>query len=348
MLKLLALVTAATAIPLPHSLFAQTAAGPSSTDCTSQEGVQFVCGHSAAEDLAYIPGTHWVLASSFTGDGGIRLVNVQDRTVTTLYPSVGAKDTLDNKRYSACPGPVEGDDRTKFITHGLALSPKKDGMYTLLAVHHGKRESVEVFDLHTGGKTPSLTWIGCAIAPDPIGLNSVVALPDGGFVATNFSERGAGASGSFAKAKAGENNGELWEWHTGKGWAKVPGSEGSGLNGVEVSKDGKWLYVAAWGTQSFFRLARGQHTTDRETVALGFHSDNVRWAPDGLLFVGGQGENTSEVVKIDPKTLSATKIIDRPNTDAFGFGTVGIQVGKDIWVGSYKSDRIAIFPAPRL
>ena len=27
-------------------------------------------------------------------------------------------------------------------------------------------------------KQPVATWIGCAVAPDPIGLNAVVALPD--------------------------------------------------------------------------------------------------------------------------------------------------------------------------
>src|ERR1700722_8474737 len=138
MLGLIALLAVATALSLSQTVLAQTSADKSPADCEPQDGVQFVCGHSATEDLAYIPGTHWVLASSFTGDGGIRLVNVQDRTITTLYPSVGAKETLDNKTYSACPGPVDGDDRTKFITHGLALSPRKDGMYTLLAVHHGK------------------------------------------------------------------------------------------------------------------------------------------------------------------------------------------------------------------
>ena len=38
--------------------------------------------------------------------------------------------------------------------------------------------------------TPVLTWIGCAVAPDPIGLNSVRGLPDGGFIASNFLPRG--------------------------------------------------------------------------------------------------------------------------------------------------------------
>ena len=42
----------------------------------------------------------------------------------------------------------------------------------------------------TTGTAPVLTWNGCAVAPDPVGLNSVVGLPDGGFIASNFLPRG--------------------------------------------------------------------------------------------------------------------------------------------------------------
>ena len=103
------------------------------------------------------------------------------------------------------------------------------GVHTLYAVHHGGRESVELFELDTR-KTPiAIAWIGCVVAPDPIGLNAVVALPDGGFAATNFDPRQApGGRGGFSPAlTAGERNGEVWEWHQRSGWAKVPGSEGS-------------------------------------------------------------------------------------------------------------------------
>jgi sugar lactone lactonase YvrE len=68
----------------------------------------------------------------------------------------------------------------------------------------------------------------------------------------------------------GEKNGELWEWHTASGWKKVPGSDAAGANGLEMSADGKTLYVAAWGSQSFFRLSRGAATPKRDEIPLGF------------------------------------------------------------------------------
>jgi hypothetical protein len=325
---------------LPQFSPAQTPAS-----CAPAGNIQFVCGQESPEDLVLIPGTDWILASAFGGSGGVRLVNVRDKMSSVAYPSASAKERFDKKTYDTCPGPPNEADRAKFATHGLALSPGRNSTHTLYAVHHGQRESIEVFEVDARSKPPVLTWIGCAVAPDPIGLNSVIGLPGGGFIATNFLERGANANASRTKMMAGENNGELWEWHTGKGWVKVPGSEAAGPNGIEISKDGKTLYVAAWGSQSFFRMSRGAAQVKRDSIPLGFRVDNIRFAPDGSLYAAGQGQQTSNVVKIDPGTLKVTEFINQPNSPQFGNGTVAVQVDNELWVGSFQGDRIAIFPA---
>jgi sugar lactone lactonase YvrE len=145
---------------------------------------------------------------------------------------------------------------------------------------------------------------------------------------------------------AGEKNGELWEWHTASGWQKVPGSEAAGANGLEMSADGKTLYVAAWGSQSFFRLSRGKTPPTRDEIPLGFRVDNIRWARDGSILAAGQGAGqTTTVVKVDPKTLAVKKLIERPGGNGFGAGTVAVEVGESYWVGSFAGDRIAILSA---
>ena len=68
--------------------------------------------------------------------------------------------------------------------------------HTLYVVGHGGQEAVEVFRLDASGAAPTFTWVGCVVAPDMVGLNSVAVLPDGGFAVTNF---------KFTE-------GELWEW----------------------------------------------------------------------------------------------------------------------------------------
>jgi hypothetical protein len=314
--------------------------------CAPAGDIQFVCGQNGPEDLVVVPGGQWVVASAF-GGGGVKIIRVRDRTSLVAYPSASAKDRFDAKAYAGCPGPLDTAAKAKFATHGLSLEPGKNGVHRLLVVGHGSREAVEVFELDARPSTPTLTWIGCAVASDPIGLNSVRWLADGGFVASNFLARNIDAE-SRARMLAGERNGELWEWHAASGWKKVSGSESAGANGLEISGDGKWFYVAAWGTQSFFRLSRGGSKPSREEIPLGFRVDNLRWAKDGTLLAAGQrdtapGSQSTVIVKVDTKTMKVQSVLERPNVDAFGAGTVAVEVGNDLWVGSFRGDRIAVF-----
>jgi hypothetical protein len=320
--------------------------------CNPLGDVQFICGFAGPEDLVAVPGSDWVIASGDAAPGAITLVNVRDKATTPLYPSPNLKQRLDAKIYDSCPGPIDPEEKDKFRAHGLALRSGRNSLHTLYVVHHGNRESVEVFEFDARAKTPALTWVGCAVAPDPIGLNSVVALPEGGFASSNFQPRGAAGRG--ANMQAGERNGELWEWHTRTGWKIVPGSEASGANGIEISKDGKWFYMAGWGNQTFIRFSRGRTPVTRDEIPVGFRLDNLRWAPDGSLLgagqeipaTGGFAAVVSRVIKIDPKTLKVQDVVRYPTNDVFAFSTGAIQVGKEIWVGSVRGDKIARFPAP--
>lgn len=311
--------------------------------CVDGADVKFVCGQQGPEDLVVVPGGQWVVTGVFGGTGGINLIRVSDRTTTKAYPAASAKDRLDAKVYTACPGPP---DVSKFTTHGLSLVPGRGNVHRLFVVGHGAREAIEVFELDARPKTPVLTWIGCAVAADPIGLNSVRGLADGGFIASNFLPRG-GTQAATQRMMAGEKNGELWEWHTASGWQKVPGSDAAGANGLEMSEDGRTLYVAAWGSQSFFRLSRGSAAPTRDEIPLGFRVDNIRWARDGSILAAGQGTGETVVVKINPRTLAVTPVLKRPGQPGFNGGTVAVEVGNTYWIGSFAGDRIAILAASR-
>ena len=161
---------------------------------------------------------------------------------------------------------------------------------------------------------------------------------------------------------AGEQNGELWEWHAKSGWAKVPGSEAAGANGIEVSPDGKWIYVAQWGKQSFLRLSRGKTPVERQEIPLGFRTDNIRWAPDGkMLIVAGQGTVAAQpgaqrgrgqaaqatvVVRVNPQTMTSEELINQAPPPGLGAASVALPVGDELWVGSFRGDRLVRYPAP--
>jgi hypothetical protein len=308
--------------------------------CVDAADTRFVCGQQGPEDLVVVPGDKWVVASALAGSGGINVIRISDRTSTKVYPAASAKNKLDAKIYNMCPTPP---DVSKFTTHGLSLVPGRGNVHRLFVVGHGAREAIEVFELDARPETPVLTWIGCAVAPEPIGLNSVRGLSDGGFITSNFNPRG-GPPTAMQKMLAGEKNGELWEWHTASGWKKVPGSEAAGANGLEMSEDGKTLYVAAWGSQSFFRLSRGSAAPKRDEIPLGFRVDNIRWARDGSILAAGQGTGETVVVKINPRTLEVKEILRHPAKNGFNLGTVAVEAGGSYWIGSFAGDRIAVLP----
>lgn len=307
--------------------------------CEPDGNVRFLCGHPQPEDFAYVPDTEWLLVSRYSGGvPEIRLLSVKSYATSTAFPSSPARIRLDSKMYSTCPGPIDLTENERPRTHGLYLRPGRNSVHTLYVTHHGNRESVEVFEVDRRAKPPTVTWIGCVVAPEKASLNSVVGLPDRGFAATNIA------------------GGEVLEWHPGKGWAQVPGSETPRPNGLEVSKDGRWLYIAGFGTQTFIRLSRGQTLVKKDSVPIGHNVDNLRLAPDGWVYATGgtvsraggpDGPPGRMIVnRIHPETLEVQELWNHPTSVTFFGNSVAIPVGKEIWVGSFRADRIARVPLP--
>ncbi len=285
-------------------------ASPAAAQCEPDGEVQFLCGPVSPEDLAPVPDTPWVIVSSMIDGGSLYAADTRDHSATAIYPVQTSEPRQDTATYGACPGPVSRVDAT-------------------------------------GGGAPALTWVGCAVASEPLSLNSVVSLPDGGIVATS------------------PRTGDIWEWEGGTDWTRVPGSEDIGPNGLEISPDGEWFYVGGYGRQALIRLSRGRTPVEQHPIDVGFHIDNVRWGPGNTLLAAGhigptreaigacirEGECegvTSRVARVDLDSLSAEEVVRYPSNDLLILGTVAIQVDDEIWVGQVaEGDRIARFPAPR-
>src|SRR5262249_13892923 len=154
--------------------------------------------------------------------------------------------------------------------------------------------------------------------------NGLAVLPGGGLAVTSFTRRSMGGfrgeQGKKTRDRlaAGEDVSEIWEWQPGETeWHIIPGSQGPGLNGVEASKDGKYLYASGSGTGEIIRYTRGQNPPERKVIAkVDFHPDNVRWQSDGTLITGGQYGSVDDVLdeclanKRCTKTASSVAIID--------------------------------------
>ena len=307
-------------------------------DCAPVGQIRFICGTIGPEDLAVIPDSDWVLASGNQAGGRIQLVSISSRMARPIFPSPEAGERLDAAAYPTCPGPIDPQEGDDFRAHGLYLVPGDGGVHTLYVVHHGFRESIEVFEVDASGTSPMLTWIGCAVPPEGSVLNSVAALPGGGFVTTATSLEGDVTSG-------------VWEWHADSGWNLVPGTEDIRPNGVEVSADGEWLYVAGWQDERFNRLSRGRTPVESDAVQLGFRPDNLRMAPDGRIWAAGHTDfqtpsEAFNVAWIDPQTLEFERILQHPVIDGFAASTAAMPIGGDIWLGTNRGEMIGYFPAP--
>ena len=317
---------------------AESPAATAEGDCEPVGELRFICGIISPEDLAVVPDSDWVIASGNQAGGRIQLVSISERTTRVLFPSPDAGERLDAAAYPTCPGPIDPQEGDEFRAHGLYLDPGGAAVHTLYVVHHGFRESVEVFEVDAAGPSPALAWVGCAVAPEGTTLNAVAALPGGGFAAT-------------ATRMEGETTSGVLEWHAESGWALVPGSEDIRPNGIEVSAGGEWLYVAGWQDERFNRLSRGRTPVEMDAVQIGFRPDNLRMAPDGRIYAAGHTDfqtpsEAFNVAWIDPETLEFERILHQPVIEGFAASTTAVPVGGDIWLGTNRGEMIGYFPAP--
>ena len=76
--------------------------------CTPANGLAFICGAGAVEDLAPVPGTAYLLAGGlhFAEPAPIRLIDTARGSIEVAWPRPGA-ERPDRKAYPDCPGPPD-------------------------------------------------------------------------------------------------------------------------------------------------------------------------------------------------------------------------------------------------
>lgn len=337
--------------------------GPARADdaCAPANGAKFICGVNNVEDWAPVKGTPWVIGSDLAApgkQGTLYLFDTRNATASAVQPAdIAIKP--DQAKYPDCPG---APDMKVFGPHGLDIAPASGAQRTLYAVNHGGREAVEVFGVDLAKDKPALTWTGCITAPKGAWPDAVAAVPGGAMIVTSLWD--PTDPQRMDKLGNGKPVGGLFEWSPGKGWSEVPGSHGmSGPNGVIASPDGKMVYVAVWSGKEIARINLHDKPAKTDTVHTGFLTDNLRWSPDEkTIYAGGQAASVKEVLAcfestqancpnvpfqvdaMDPKTMKLTTLVKAGSYGGMGAGTGAIKVGNELWVSTFRGDRIAMFP----
>jgi len=343
-------------IPLGLSLAAASHAAEPISDCEPRANARPVCGFQSPEDLAPLPGGAAIVVSEYGGmlgekpgdlallalDGDERRVLFHGGDATTGKPVEGWGD-------AACPGPPG----PAFAPHGIDVASRPDGALALAAVQHGGRQSIELFELTGAGSEWRIAWRGCIVVPEDVWPNDVVWLPDGSLV---FSSMMPLSQGLEAMMGGTADPGFALRWRAGAGLRKVPGSNGPLANGVEVSPDGKKLYLNLTRADEVRRIDLDSGRIEARAKVPG--PDNSTWAPDGSLLVASLRAMGSEdfavcnplpphaacplpfaIVAVDVGTMQGRDIYVGSGPP-MGAGTVGLQIGSELFVGSFTGDRV--------
>jgi hypothetical protein len=335
-----------TAAVAQNANVAQPQAPAPSSDCRDEQGLTYICDLSVPEDILTVGSTGLLLASGHRAPGHLYLIDPVARTQSELIH--GAAFTLqhDARAYPDCPGPLNLE---AFDTHGLSLAETSPRQFSLYTTSHGEREAIEIYDLDLRGAAPVLTWKGCVLLQQDSYHNSVARLADGGFVTTRMRDQNWQAGG----APAG-TTGWLIEWHPGGQPQPLQGTELSLPNGIDVSKDERYVFVAAIGSHEVVRFDRQATPMAKRAVSLPIRPDNVHWASDGKLLTAGPNYVAPEVcsgagcatgwsvLEVDPETLAFLRLGGADQTAAMQAVSSAMRVGDDIWVGS-NDDRVARF-----
>jgi len=333
------------------SVVAQNANVAPSPGCSDEQGLTYLCDLVVPEDILTLGSTGLLLSSGHRAPGHLYLIDPVTLTVSELIQGRAFTMQHDTRAYPDCPGPLNLE---AFDTHGLSLAETSPRYFSLYTTSHGAREAIEIYDLDLRGAAPILTWKGCVLLQQDSYHNSVARLADGGFVTTrmrdqNFRRNGGGPVGI---------TGHLVEWHPGGQPQPMPGTEMSLPNGIDISKDERYIYVAAIGTQELVRFDRRATPMTKRTVSLPIRPDNVHWATDGKLLTAGPNYVAPEVcsgagcatgwsvLEVDPETLAFSRLGGADQTASMQAVSAATRVGDDIWVGS-NDDRVARFSLRR-
>jgi hypothetical protein len=326
--------------------------------CEREGNIDFICGVPTPEDLLQIPGTDWIIGSGLADlknpipfSGSLVLINGKSRTaaVIALNPS-----DIAQAPYQQCKAPP---DAALFSAHGIDIRPSGATTFTLFVVGHGAREAIEVFEIETKAAVPKITWIGCVIAAAGAFNNSVVGLSGGRILVTDFLSQGAG----FKDLYAGRVTGALYLWSPGGVFEKLPGTDMSGPNGLAVSVDEKYVFVADSGKASVLRFDLAATTKPPVLIDPGLRTDNIRWAPDGrsLLLAGpipdpecrktGAVCREMQIVKaFDPTSFALKTVMMFRATAAFDYLSSALITGDTLWLGSPNGNGVAHTKLPQI
>lgn len=319
------------------------------------ENLHFINDLKSPEDLVQIPNTKWLIASGMTHHSGLYLVDSQTKTAQRLIAPKASAVSHEFKNSKPQPHADE------MQIHGVSIRDIGGGKSLLYAVNHNSfdnnitHESVEVFEVNANTATPTITWLGNVPMPKDdkgryLAGNAVVSGSDGSMYVTVMMHPEHELGDIFA----GKTTGVIYRWTpTTQKFEKLQGSEFNGNNGIELSKDGKHIFVAHM--QKLSKLTNTNPAKIVATTTLDYGVfDNLHWHGDKLITAGSMTVSCDNgltfdclkdfhITTINPDNLAVKPIYQgKYSKDFSGVSTV-LAVDNTYYLGSFYKDKMAYF-----
>ena len=326
-------------------------------ECGRAGAARALCGFTNPEDMVPLPGDEALLIGEYgqsadDHSGALVVFDLATESRTVVYR--GGEAAASAEAGWGAPECTTAPD-ARFNSHGLDLVRRDDDRLALLVVQHGSREAIEFFEVHRSAAGWQVEWRGCVPSPPDASLNEVAALSDGSFFTTKMASLAGAAdlSGGFPDAPTGR----AFRWSADTGFIAIGGTEGIMPNGIVAAPDGRTIFMNASGENSIRKVdvERGVEVARAAVTS----PDNVTWSPDGRLLVASlRGMDDPDlfeaclhaegrpcaipfaIVAIDPESMTSLGDVYESDGQPMGAGTVGLQVGDELFAGSFKGDRI--------
>jgi hypothetical protein len=324
-------------------------------ECISDDYVNVVCNFHNPEDMIITPDEKFILVSEL---GGISPFG--DHNVATFFRLMdleSKKTMIPNISYGEAEWGTEDCSRLsseKFNLHGIDILERADGRFQIGAVNHFPRESIEMFELLNIGNSWAVKWKGCIPSDPDIYLNDITFKKDGTFYTTYMFDRSITWNKWLIAALLKVSTGHVKYWD-GTSYSVLKKSKGGQPNGIALDEENNLLYIAYNQSDEIraYDLIKQKNVKSRFVQGI----DNITLSKDSVWVtefnsqVGDDSVNCLELVACSlPFSIIELnkKDLIKKNTYSFskvnfGLPTVALPVEKEVYIGSFHSDRIAYF-----
>ena len=345
-MKIFTLLIAVMTITSCSELFMQPITG-----CKSDDELTVYCGFRNPEDLALTPDEKFLIVSEFGGmsplvemsPGKLSLFDLQNKMKLEVSIIFG-----DNEWGSRN---CTRDKSIPFGPHGIDLITRKDGRHQLAVVSHYPTESIEMFELQYD-ENWVLEWKGCINIENQYYFNDVSLDDDGNFYATHMFDSNYSMINLAWNVFAKSNTGFVVKWIKDNKFVKLEYTAGSFPNGIALDQENNNLVV----NYNFGDKTILFDMDNQKQIGIFEHNspDNVI-IKDEFVWVTNHDHFAISALRCSKKTnctlpfsvnqisLENLSLINsyKFKSNNMGTGTVALPHQGSLWIGSYRSDRIA-------